>query len=137
MNNIKRQLITAFSAILCVIMIWIATALKAGDIAELVAPLLVPALMSGYIAYKYGFQVITLPLYAVIVTLLFASGKVYPFYSIDLPWYLPSLLYTIFIGPSSIIVTCTVAGFRAFRNKQKQPNKALQAIGDKSPQPER
>ena len=80
------QLFTAIGAAACVLAYFIGSFIHTSDFTALASLVAISAITTGIISYKYGFQTITLPLYATAAFLVLARSHVSPFYSSDVGW---------------------------------------------------
>jgi lysylphosphatidylglycerol synthetase-like protein (DUF2156 family) len=125
MKYIMGQIYTIIGAAACVFAYLIAAIMDARDLTAIGLFILIPALATGVISYRYGFQAITLPLYATIAFLVLARTHVCPFYSSDVGWGLPTSIFSVYTGLSSVTTAIAFAGIRAFWKYRKMPNQAL------------
>jgi hypothetical protein len=125
MKHIIGQVMSAAGALLCVLAFWVAVALKAGDVTGHVALLGLPAGVGLYLGFRVGLHGLTLPVYCIALMLALAYARVYPYYSGDLGWVAPPLLYGMLLVPSALLPVLVVSATRGIRKWKGRPNITL------------
>lgn len=119
---------SAAGALLCVLAFWAAVGLKTGDMIEIVALIGVPAGVGLYLGFRVGLHGLTLPVYAIAMMLALAHAHVYPYYSGDLGWIAPPLLYSMLLAPAAALPVVLVVVVRAIRRMRNRPNNMSEHI---------
>ena len=92
---------------------WVVTGLKVADMITLVAFIGVSAGVGIYLGFRVGLHGLTLPVYAIAMGMALGYAQVYPYYSSDVGWILPLLIFSILFAPPvvlSVVLVVIVRG---------------------------
>jgi len=122
-SPVFKQIFTFLAALLCVILFRAVASLH-----WQLTLILVFSVVGGLLGWFIGFHALMFPIYSFSSMFTLGLMHIEPYYSSDLPLYLPTLLYSMFVCPSAVISTNLIAGINWFLKRKNKPNQNMEVI---------